>query len=205
MQPPTQCLAVRKASAVVGALMTEGAIPATVLNFGYGSKMSTARMQTLVPSAIVFGFIVLQGHQLLWHRVTRNGGSGKYGAVSKNAPGGWVHGPSTRFERPRGVRLIAPKASATATRRSKSSSDWMGRLSPCRRCNVLLASDRPLEEALQLLQGACSCRRRSNVEPGTGAAREIDLPGPPQLSLERSRRSPPARPDSTRKHQRVRS
>lgn len=65
--------------------------PSTFFNFAYGSNMSTARLRARVPSARVIGRGVLHGHQLVWHKVSKDG-SGKCDVVASDAPDAAVHG-----------------------------------------------------------------------------------------------------------------
>jgi gamma-glutamylcyclotransferase (GGCT)/AIG2-like uncharacterized protein YtfP len=65
--------------------------PRTFLNFAYGSNMSTARLRARVPSAMVIGRGFLRGHQLVWHKVSKDG-SGKCDVVASDAPDAVVHG-----------------------------------------------------------------------------------------------------------------
>jgi len=65
--------------------------PQTFFNFAYGSNMSTTRLRARVPSARVIGRGVLQGHQLLWHKISLDG-SGKCDVVATHAPDAVVHG-----------------------------------------------------------------------------------------------------------------
>lgn len=65
--------------------------PTTFLNFAYGSNMSTARLRARVPSAMIIGRGVLRGHQLAWHKVSKDG-SGKCDVVASDAQDAIVHG-----------------------------------------------------------------------------------------------------------------
>jgi gamma-glutamylcyclotransferase len=65
--------------------------PSTFFNFAYGSNMSTARLRARVPSARVIGRGVLHGHQLVWHKISKDG-SGKCDVVASDAPNAVVHG-----------------------------------------------------------------------------------------------------------------
>lgn len=65
--------------------------PTTFFNFAYGSNMSTARLRDRVPSARVIGRGVLHCHQLVWHKVSKDG-SGKCDVVASDAPNAVVHG-----------------------------------------------------------------------------------------------------------------
>ncbi|MDG0853383.1 gamma-glutamylcyclotransferase family protein [Roseateles puraquae] len=65
--------------------------PLTFFNFAYGSNMSSARLRERVPSARVIGRAVLTGHQLVWHKVSKDG-SGKCDVVATDAPRAVVHG-----------------------------------------------------------------------------------------------------------------
>ncbi|MGV8825301.1 gamma-glutamylcyclotransferase family protein [Methylibium petroleiphilum] len=65
--------------------------PATCFNFAYGSNMSSARLRDRVPSARVVGRGVLHGHQIAWHKVSKDG-SGKCDVEASDAPDAAVHG-----------------------------------------------------------------------------------------------------------------
>ena len=65
--------------------------PATFFNFAYGPNMSMARLRARVPSARVICRGVLRGHQLVWHKVSKDG-SGKCDVVASGAADAVVHG-----------------------------------------------------------------------------------------------------------------
>lgn len=64
--------------------------PDTFLYFAYGSNMLTRRLQARTPSARPVGRATLPGHELRWHKVSKDG-SGKCDIVSA-AGGAMVHG-----------------------------------------------------------------------------------------------------------------
>ena len=59
------------------------------LDFAYGSNMLTRRLRERTPSARVIGTATLAGHDLRWHKVSKDG-SAKCDIVT--AAGGCVHG-----------------------------------------------------------------------------------------------------------------
>ena len=62
----------------------------TFLYFAYGSNMLTRRLLGRTPSARTLGVAVLAGHELRWHKVSKDG-SGKCDIVA-SANGGTVQG-----------------------------------------------------------------------------------------------------------------
>ena len=63
----------------------------TFLNFAYGSNMLTERLRERVPSARPVTIAVLAGHELRWHKVSRDG-SGKCDIAETETPLAAVHG-----------------------------------------------------------------------------------------------------------------
>ncbi|MGT2457840.1 gamma-glutamylcyclotransferase family protein [Cupriavidus basilensis] len=57
-------------------IVTQSTTPHPMLNFAYGSNMLTARIRERVPSARALGVATLRGHQLRWHKASKDG-SGK--------------------------------------------------------------------------------------------------------------------------------
>ena len=55
-------------------------IPATFVNFAYGSNMLTRRMRERAPSARAVAVAVLSGYELRWHKISKDG-SGKCDVV----------------------------------------------------------------------------------------------------------------------------
>lgn len=78
--------------------------PASFFNFAYGSNMSTARLRARVPSVRVIGSGVLRGHQLAWHKVSKDG-SGKCDVVASDAPDAVVHGVVFAIDQTEKARL----------------------------------------------------------------------------------------------------
>lgn len=63
----------------------------TFLYFAYGSNMLTRRLRERTPSARVVGTATLAGHELRWHKVSKDG-SAKCDIVRGAAPQACVHG-----------------------------------------------------------------------------------------------------------------
>lgn len=63
----------------------------TFLYFAYGSNMLTPRLRERTPSARVVGIATLAGHELRWHKVSKDG-SAKCDIVRSAAPQSCVHG-----------------------------------------------------------------------------------------------------------------
>ena len=63
----------------------------TILTFAYGSNMLSRRLRARVTSARVIGPARLRGHQLRWHKRSRDG-SGKCDVVAASVPAVAVHG-----------------------------------------------------------------------------------------------------------------
>ncbi|KWK20732.1 hypothetical protein WT77_23160 [Burkholderia stagnalis] len=63
---------------------TPNATSCSILNFAYGSNMLTARICDRVPSARALGVAILLGHQLRWHKASKDG-SGKCDVVATAA------------------------------------------------------------------------------------------------------------------------
>lgn len=59
--------------------------------FAYGSNMLTRRLRERTPSARVIGNATLAGHELRWHKVSKDG-SAKCDIVPATAAGACVHG-----------------------------------------------------------------------------------------------------------------
>jgi gamma-glutamylcyclotransferase len=57
--------------------------PKTFLSFGYGSNMPTLRTRERCPSARAIGVAALRGHELRWHKSSRDG-SGKCDIVKSD-------------------------------------------------------------------------------------------------------------------------
>lgn len=64
---------------------------ATFYYFAYGSNMLTRRLRERTPSACVVAVGALHGHELRWHKVSRDG-SAKCDAVPTSSAAGIVHG-----------------------------------------------------------------------------------------------------------------
>ncbi|RCI80051.1 gamma-glutamylcyclotransferase [Brucella anthropi] len=61
------------------------------VTFAYGSNMPAARLRERCPSARAIGIAELPGHELRWHKRSRDG-SGKCDIVASDAPGASVFG-----------------------------------------------------------------------------------------------------------------
>lgn len=87
--------------------MSDESVP-VLINFAYGSNMSTLRLRARVPSAHVIGVAVLKRHRLCWHKVSKKDGSGKCDAATTDAEGEVVHG--VLYEIARAEKLKLDKA-----------------------------------------------------------------------------------------------
>lgn len=65
--------------------------------FAYGSNMSLARLRARIPSAVPIGRHVLPGHELRWHKVSKDG-SGKCDAFRTDATEAKVFGMLFRID-----------------------------------------------------------------------------------------------------------
>ena len=65
--------------------------PDTFLYFAYGSNMLTRRLRERTPSALSIGTATLAGHELRWHKVSKDG-SAKCDFVPGSSPQSCVHG-----------------------------------------------------------------------------------------------------------------
>lgn len=70
----------------------------TFLYFAYGSNMLTRRLRERAPSARAIGAATLAGHELRWHKVSKDG-SAKCDIVPATAPGACVHGVVYEIDR----------------------------------------------------------------------------------------------------------
>lgn len=61
------------------------------VTFAYGSNMPAARLRARCPSARAIGIAELPGHELRWHKVSRDR-SGKCDIVASDSPGASVFG-----------------------------------------------------------------------------------------------------------------
>lgn len=64
---------------------------AKVFNFAYGSNMLLSRIRERVSSARSLGTAVLKGHQLRWHKASKDG-SGKCDVIRSDSVDATVHG-----------------------------------------------------------------------------------------------------------------
>lgn len=65
--------------------------PDSFITFAYGSNMPTARIRDRCPSARSLGVAELRGHELRWHKASKDG-SGKCDIVASEAPDASVFG-----------------------------------------------------------------------------------------------------------------